>query len=500
MQLNILDRAIGWIAPAAGARRAQNRAVIQKATRGYDAATKNRYRDPWYSRGSSADTEISRAGGTLRDQMRDLVRNNPHAANAIHGLVTHAVGAGIVPRTKDKRVNALFAEWAKKCDAAGHLDFYGLQALAVREMLETGDGLVRRRARRAGDGLPVPLQIQVLEIDHLDTSRNWVPGAGKIIQGIELSPIDKPVAYWLYPEHPGAMHPGTAQVSLESRPVPVSELAHCFEKQRTQSRGVPWGAPAMATLRDLAEYETAEIVRKKMEACLVGVVTGGEDETPGLSGIPEDDARGVYNSDGEIVEKMSPGGFFHARGGKDIKFTAPAATGSYDAYKTSMLHTIAAGFRVPYSLLSGNLSRVNYSSGKMGLETYKRTIDAMQWDIIIPMLLEPIWRWFCEAAYAAGQIDQRYIPVEWSPPKFPSADEARDVAATVNAVRAGIKSPLHAIAETGWTPDEIIGDFAAWHEMIDAGGMIFDSDPRRMSQAGQAQQHADEPPDKDEEP
>lgn len=36
-----------------------------------------------------------------------------------------------------------------------------------------------------------------------------------------------------------------------------------------------------------------------------------------------------------------------------------------------MLHTIAAGFRVlPYSLLSGNLSKVNYSSGKIGLETY----------------------------------------------------------------------------------------------------------------------------------
>jgi lambda family phage portal protein len=480
----------------------QNRAVIQRATRGYDAATKSRYRDPWYSRGASADTEISRAGGTLRAQMRDLVRNNPHAANAVHGLVTHAVGAGIVPRAKDKRVNDLFAEWSKKCDAAGHLDFYGIQALAVREMIETGDGLVRKRIRRAGDELPVALQIQVLEIDHLDTTRNWVAGAGNIIQGIELSPIDKPVAYWLYPSHPGAMHSGTGQGSLESRPVPMADLAHCFEKQRTQSRGVPWGTPAMAALRDLAEYETAEIVRKKMEACVVGVVVGGDDEMASVTGTPDDDdISGVYNSDGEIVEKLSPGGFFHARGGKDIKFTTPAATGGYDSYKTSMLHTVAAGFRVPYSLLSGNLSRVNYSSGKMGLETYKRTIDAFQWDIIIPMLLEPIWRWFCEAAYAEGKIDQKYIPVEWSPPKFPSADEARDIAATVAAVRAGIKSPLHAIAETGWTPDEILEDFKAWHEKLDSSGMVFDSDPRRMSQAGQTQQGPPdaEPPDKDEE-
>lgn len=35
-------------------------------------------------------------------------------------------------------------------------------------------------------------------------------------------------------------------------------------------RGVPWGTPAMTSLRDLSEYEGAEILRKKLEACLVG--------------------------------------------------------------------------------------------------------------------------------------------------------------------------------------------------------------------------------------
>lgn len=445
--MNLLDKAIGWVSPSAGLKRAG----LRRAMRSYDAAKPSRHRDPWYSRGGSADAEISKAGGNLRDNMRDLVRNSPYAANALHNLVTHAVGSGIVPRAKDPKVNKLFAEWAKKCDADGHLDFYGIQALAVRGMLESGDGLVRRRRRLDKDGLPVPVQLQVLESDHIDTSKNGLLDGKDVFEGIGKQ-LGKPVEYWLFRQHPGSPR-GFLQ---ESVAVPISDLAHCFEKQRTQSRGTPWGVAAITSIRDLAEYETAEGLRKKLEACVVGVVTGG-DSDDGVSGVPlaEGENPGVYNADRQMVERFEPGAFYHARGGRDIKFTQPAASGSYDQYKIAKLHDIAAGFRVPYSLLSGNLSKVNYSSGKIGLETYKRTIDELQWKVIIPMLLEPLWDWFCEAAYLAGKIKQRHVAVEWSPPRFPSADEAKDVTARVNAMRAGLLSPLTAIAETGYTPDEV---------------------------------------------
>jgi lambda family phage portal protein len=488
--MNLLDKAIGWVNPAAGLRRA----ALRKALRGYDAARPSRHRDSWYSaRGTSADAEISAAGPRLRDNMRDLVRNSPYAAQAIHNIVTHAVGSGIVPRTKDKRVNRLFDEWAKVCDADGHLDFHGIVALAVRGMLESGDGLVRRRRRLDKDGLPVPLQLQVIEADHIDTSKNGFFNGLNVVEGIGVNSIGKPVEYWLYPQHPGSSR-GYLQ---ESVAVPVTDIAHCFEKQRTQSRGTPWGTPAINDLRDLAEYETAEVVRKKLEACVVGVVTGGDNED-GVSGVPLSDGEvpGVYNADGALVERFEPGAFYHARGGRDIRFTQPAANGSYDSWKIAKLHDIAAGFRVPYALLSGNLSKVNYSSGKIGLETYKRTIDELQWKIIIKMLLEPIWDWFCEAAYLSGKIKQRYVPVEWSPPRFPSADEAKDITARIAAIRAGLMNPMTAIAETGFTPDEVIAGYVEWNELLDKHGLVFDTDPRRMSQAGQTQQKpADDPPD-----
>ncbi|NKF15295.1 phage portal protein, partial [Rhizobium phaseoli] len=81
----------------------------------------------------------------------------------------------------------------------------------------------------------------------------------------------------------------------------------------------------------------------------------------------------------------------------------------------AQLHIIAAGFRVPYELLTGDLSQVNYSSIRAGLVEFRRMIGAVQWQLFIPMFCQPVWDWFCEAAWAAGQLPSPQIPVEWSP-------------------------------------------------------------------------------------
>src|SRR5690606_2673134 len=107
--------------------------------------------DGWKSGRTAADSEIAVAGGPLRDRMRDLVRNNALAAQAVQVLVNNMVGPGIRPRAKsgnkarDKKVDKLWAEWSKSCDAHGHTDFHGLLALAVREMIEGGEVFAIKR-------------------------------------------------------------------------------------------------------------------------------------------------------------------------------------------------------------------------------------------------------------------------------------------------------------------------------------------------------------------
>lgn len=507
-RVNFLDRAIGWVAPAAGARRARNRAVLEILQRGYDGASKSRLNGSWRSANTSADTEIGQAGPLLRDRMRDLVRNNPHAANAINALVTHIVGEGIMPRAKtgdperDKKLNDLFDKWSKKADADGQLDFYGLQSLAVRGMMESGDGIIRRRRRRAEDKLPVPLQLQVLETDLIDSAKEGpLQGGHLAIQGIEFNAIGQRSAYWLFQSHPGNnfLDPRS---SLVSKPVPAGDIAHVYEKQRTQVRGTPWGAPTITALRDLGTYEEAELVRKKIESCMVGVlVKKTDDDGIGIPTNPDDPGRkpGVYDSAGFQVERFEPGMFAFAEGADDIKFNAPASSGTtYESYKRSMLHTVAAGFRIPHALLTGDLTQVNYSSSKVGLEQFRRLVSAVQWQIVIPMLCEPVWAWFCEAAYLAGEIDTPEIAVEWNPPKFISADPVKDATATIMEVRAGLRSMPEAISATGRNPAVVLAETVEWNKLLDKDKVILDSDPRKVTKQGMYQidpaDLADDPP------
>jgi capsid protein len=63
-------------------------------------------------------------------------------------------------------------------------------------MVEAGDIFARRRIRRTSDGLPVPLQIQLNEADHLDESKiDGRPDGSRTIRGIEYDPLGRRIAY-----------------------------------------------------------------------------------------------------------------------------------------------------------------------------------------------------------------------------------------------------------------------------------------------------------------
>ena len=138
------------------------------------------------------------------------MRNNPYAAKAVTALVSNMVGTGLLPRARAATpelaaaADRLWSAFAATADADGLTDFSGLQALIVRSLVESGEVLVRLRERRVEDGLAVPLQLQVLEADHLDSGKTGeLADGGFVVQGIEFDRLGRRRAYWLYPTHPG---------------------------------------------------------------------------------------------------------------------------------------------------------------------------------------------------------------------------------------------------------------------------------------------------------
>jgi len=243
----LIDRAVALISPQAASQRYAARIALGNLRRAYDGSAKGRGTDGWTTSGKAADSEIGMAAPVLRDRMRDLVRNNPMAAKAVSVLVNGLVGTGIRPRavSADKALNKLvddlWARWADQCDADGHTDFHGLLSLAMRETIEGGDVFALRIRRPRSTGLVVPLQIELKEADHLDAAKfEDRAGGARIRYGIEHDSAGRRAAYWMYPDHPGDAAPVFSR-RFESVRIPGERVAHLFERQRVQSRGVPWG-------------------------------------------------------------------------------------------------------------------------------------------------------------------------------------------------------------------------------------------------------------------
>src|SRR5690606_34964487 len=195
--VNLLDRAIRAISPGWHAKRELARFRADAIRAYYDGATIGRRGAS--IRRSAADANVITAATLprLRAGARDLTRNNPWALSAVEAIVAETVGTGIDPQFMRNGERALDIEELERrhldttaCDAAGKLNYHGLVSLTFRTIVESGEVIIRRRWRRLSDGLPVPIQFQVLEPDYLDISKDGpTPTGGRIVQGVEFDAI-----------------------------------------------------------------------------------------------------------------------------------------------------------------------------------------------------------------------------------------------------------------------------------------------------------------------
>jgi len=170
--MNALDQIIASVNPQAALRRQRARLQLD-ALRRYDGASRGRRTEGWLTQGTSADAAAGPALKTLRDRSRDLVRNNPYAAKAVAVIVSNTVGTGILgqaravrSRRRSQQLTDLLSSWAndpQQCDYHGRMDFAGLQALAMRCVVESGEVLIRRRTAISSSNQRVPLQLQIME-------------------------------------------------------------------------------------------------------------------------------------------------------------------------------------------------------------------------------------------------------------------------------------------------------------------------------------------------
>lgn len=467
---NVIDRVIGWVSPQAGIARHFAR---QRLARAYEAASP---RDPWRPRraGASANADHSADAKTIRIKARALVQNVPYCTAALSGLSAATIGTGIVPRAtgpeKDK-LNKLFTEWAKVCDADGRFDYYGMQKAAYGAMEQDGEVLVRLRPRRPADNLPVPLQLQLLEIDWLDSERMGTNGGNQIINGIEYDSLGAVAAYWLWDQHPGDNVLMRGRKSQSSR-VAAQFIIHLFSPDRPgQGRGFSRFGPVISRVRDLQLYEDAEAARKNLEARLSVLASGdtsGMENPAAMAGAGEGSASAGMHDMGEL----GGGNIFGMPAGMTFTVVEPKVAPGYVEYVKYALHLIAAGLGVPYEMLTGDMNEVNFSSARVRLLDFRRAVQQVQWLVLIPKMLVPIHEAFAEAAFLAGKVRTRDLAVDFSPPKWDYVNPEQDVKADQAEIGAGLCSISEKLRQRGYDPDVVFAELASDINKLKALGIL----------------------------
>lgn len=485
-----VDRLIGMVAPQSQLKRVRARISTELLKRhyGYEAASVGRRTQNWNRSAGDANSVNGFASlQRLREIARDLVRNNPYAESALATIADHTVGWGIVAKVLEPHAQlaTLWKAWAETtaCDADGRHNLAGLQKLVMTAVAQDGEVLVRRRNRLPSDGLPIPLQLQVLESDMLDAYKTFaLSNGGRIVQGVEFDAIGNRVAYWLFPNHPGAiLMQSIGSMFPASRRIPASEIIHVFKAKRPgQVRAVSWFAPVIVRMKEFDEYEDATLMKQKIAACLAVIATDVDGSGASLGGSPDDTTK-------PATDMLEPGAILNLPPGRSVDVVQPPSVTDYAPYCNVTLRAIATGLGITYEDLTGDYTGLPFSAARMSRLRHWARVDDWRWRLMIPQFCDPVFAWAMQAAFLMGIAPAPVVPVRWTAPPMPMLDPDKEGTAFQRLVRNGFESFSEVARERGYDPDELIAELKADNEKLDAAGLQLDSDPRHMTQAGQLQ-------------
>lgn len=501
----IRRRLASWIAPARGARMSK---------RAYAGAMINRLTSDWIAQSTSHDAELKSSLRVLRNRTRELVRDNDYAKHAITVIKNNIVGSGVgmqaqVPLQRGEGLNdklntqieTAWQRWCRRqtCDVAGRLSFKSMQRVVTGALPESGEILVRKVRQRFGGGR-IPFALELIESDRLvDYYTLWrAPDTGNAVRmGVEVDAWQRPVAYWLYPYHPGDME-------LTGGPIPISrlirvaadEILHLYVPTRPgATRAAPWFHTAMVRLNHLRGYEEAEIIAARASACIMGFIKSPEPDNPSANDAASGSGVGDDVVDGERVTDMAPAQIRELADGEDfIGFNPTRPNTGADPFMKMQLRAVAVGVDMSYESLTGDYSQSNFSSSRMGWVAERDHWRVLQ-DWLIESFHQEVYEAWLEMAVLAGEVDapayetapELYADVKWMPRGWAYIDPLKDVQADRMAVRAGFKLQSDVLAQGGT-------DMESWSkgrrrelDEIAQQNLVVESDPAQVDLKGQVQ-------------
>lgn len=459
-----LDKAISWWSPEAGLKRWHARTRLSMLG-GYTGARRDRRQTQnWDTAIGSADNVALDDLPVLRNRSRDLLRNAPLATGAINTVITNVVGTGLKPQSHiDRKVlgkffkddeameaweaeaERIFSIWAnsKDCDITRNQTFTDLQALLLRSCLESGDVFVLRKYKER-TGNPFGTTLQVIEADRVcsDFQDNE-----NIIAGVEIDKDGAPVAYHITNRHPDDYNRG----ECSSVKIPAfdsdgrQQVLHIFTRTRPGlTRGIPYLAPVIESLKQLDRYTEAEIAAAVISSMFTIFVKSETEE--GLLPMGADQQKPAKDGD----YKLSPGAILDLQPNEGIEIANPNRPNqAFDGFVQAILRQIGVALEIPFEILIKHFTS-SYSAAQAALvEAWKTFSTRRKW--IATQFCQPVYEMVISEAVAKGYLKAprffedpfvraAYLGTEWIGPPRGQIDQLKEIRAADYRVKLGVST------------------------------------------------------------
>jgi lambda family phage portal protein len=457
-----LDRFIGVFSPMRAIQRAQARALLSA----YKAGERNRMNNDWQTSARSADASIIPESPLMIQRCRDATRNDPNMSSIKKAFVRNVVGKGFTHQSAaadlqgkpltdfNKQSGDQFWKWSNKatnCDAERRHSLHSFTRWAMSEMVEAG-GCILIMSWSAN----LELILQAVEYEQLDRTKLEHNG-NEIRGGVEVSTFGAAVAYHIHHRHPndyaGTAYP--ARFSLDSERIPADRIIHVFDPERArQSLGAPILAPVIMKARDLSQYDYAQLLAARAEAC-IGVII--ESTAPGGTlGLANPAGADATDTDGNGYFDMKPMMAARLNPGEVVKGFSPTRPGNmYEPFIRSHKGEIAAGTGLSYDQIARDPDS-SFSAARQSLLEDRREFAAKQ-QLLIDCMLQPIYEEWLRLEILSNRINATGLGAsidtiayaEWLPHGHEWIDPEKEAKAEALAVETGQTTRQESLAKRG---------------------------------------------------
>lgn len=400
------------------------------------------------------------ANARLRNQARNLQSAVPLAAGFLNYLPSEVLGEkgfilSINTKNKElnKRIEQSWFEYEESCDIWGNFAFEDFEELALVSFIRDGEAFIQLHQSKDG------LKLEFIDADLID---NQSDNRAELICGIEFEKDSfKPKFYY-------KLNPENTRVAK----VPAKDIIHIKKPILARSvRGNSLFAPVVLDVLQKQTLKRADINRSRLDSELTGYLRDEND-----SGIFSDgdfsDFNEEQNEEVEIKERAEVGKMQLLPNGIKAEF-APQRNPTNTQFLMQSTDTeVARALGVSYASYTGDLTKVNYSSIRVGSLEQRRIFKRLQrffkrrfHNVVFKKWLEFE---LLNARISLNEFEAVSKSFDFIAQGWEYIDPDKEISAQIKAIQAGLKTRSEILSERGVEVDEFLARLEQDQKIVNA--------------------------------